>query len=361
MTIVGVAAASFRGVDVGVVPALWIPASMYAQAIPGVPASLFDRRSSLDADPRPAAARRHAAQAQAGLQPWFKAMAGGEHATPRLSRHHRRAPPALSSLRPSSLTPAPQGHSPLRRSLHSRSGCSSPPPAVLLGLACLNVAGLFLARGSARGREIGTRLALGASRGRIGRQLLADSVLLAIAGGVARRRPRAARHARPHRVFCRTTSPANALRHQHQLHACCCSRSWRASPPASSAASRRPFTPAATNARRFASASAAARLRRGPPPQGASSPYRWPSPSILVTGAALFLRTLSESDGQGPRLRHLQSRLVRHCHPHSAVATLRAGTQRASSRRIDERSAPHATVRSLGRCPLPFLDWRKLE
>ena len=57
--------------------------------------------------------------------------------------------------------------------------------AVLLGLACLNVSGLFLARGSAREREISTRLALGASRGRIGRQLVADSLLIAVAGGVA--------------------------------------------------------------------------------------------------------------------------------------------------------------------------------
>jgi predicted permease len=56
--------------------------------------------------------------------------------------------------------------------------------AVLLGLACLNVSGLFLARGSARIREIGTRLALGASRGRLGRQLLVDSLLIALAGGV---------------------------------------------------------------------------------------------------------------------------------------------------------------------------------
>ena len=58
---------------------------------------------------------------------------------------------------------------------------------VLLGLAGLNVAGLFLARGSARGREIGTligtRLALSASRGRIGRQLVADGLLLSFVGG----------------------------------------------------------------------------------------------------------------------------------------------------------------------------------
>src|SRR5205814_5197040 len=82
------------------------------------------------------------------------------------------------------LTPAGQGHSPLRRRLSQRLWVLFAATAVLLGLACLNVAGLFLARASARDREISTRLALGASRGRIGRQLLADSLLLAVVGGV---------------------------------------------------------------------------------------------------------------------------------------------------------------------------------
>ena len=82
------------------------------------------------------------------------------------------------------LTPAPQGHSVLRSNLSRPLWILFVATAVLLALACLNVAGLFLARGSARQREISTRLALGASRGRIGRQLLADSVLLAFAGGL---------------------------------------------------------------------------------------------------------------------------------------------------------------------------------
>src|SRR5260370_2418333 len=81
------------------------------------------------------------------------------------------------------LTPAPQGHSPLRRRLAQPLWVLLAATAVLLGLACLNVAGLFMARGSAREREISTRLALGASRGRISRQFLADSVLLALTGG----------------------------------------------------------------------------------------------------------------------------------------------------------------------------------
>ena len=180
--IIGVAAPTFRGIDVGDVPVLWIPASMSTAVVPGLN-DLFDRRTfwmQVLGRLNPGMTLQHA---QAGLQPWFKSRLQEDMRQPGFPviTAERRQEFLNSSL---TVTPAPQGHSPLRRQLSEPLWMLFGATGVLLGLVCLNVSGLFLARASTRAREIATRLALGAASGRLTRQLLAESLLIALVGGL---------------------------------------------------------------------------------------------------------------------------------------------------------------------------------
>src|SRR6266850_2051875 len=182
MTVVGVAAPTFHGIDVGEVPSVWIPAVMSAQAIPGFE-TMLDRRTRWMQILGRLKQNVSLAQAKTGLQPWFKVMLDEDTRRTDFSRfsNEQRRQFLASTL---DLSAAPEGYSVLRQDFSRPLWVLFVATAVLLALTCLNVAGLFLARGSARHREISTRLALGASRGRIGRQLLADSFLLTLAGAL---------------------------------------------------------------------------------------------------------------------------------------------------------------------------------
>jgi predicted permease len=176
--IIGVSAPTFFGVDVG---------RQYDVAVPLCTDDLLSTPSRLDR-----------------LDSWWLAVLGRLEqgwTVERASQHFQQLSPALfeATLPPTYLAedakrylelrgiaePAAAGVSGLRTDFADPLVLLLGITALVLVVACANLANLLLARATAREREIAARLAIGATRVRVIRQLLVESVVLAVLGAVA--------------------------------------------------------------------------------------------------------------------------------------------------------------------------------
>jgi macrolide transport system ATP-binding/permease protein len=167
-TVVGVAPKGFIGTEVAYAPEMWIPLMMGPVIEPG--STWLENRESdnlfVVGRLKPGVTK---AQAEASLKALTIEM-GKEYPKEDAGRGIELIPPGL-------FIPD------IRDSVFAFTAVLSAVCALVLLLACVNLANLLLARATERRKEIAIRLAVGASRARLVRQLMTESVMLSVLGG----------------------------------------------------------------------------------------------------------------------------------------------------------------------------------
>src|ERR1035437_4636716 len=183
MTIVGVSAQGFTGLDPARSPQIRIPIQMKPLLTPGGD-DIGNRRSQwiqIFARMKPGFT---VTSAQASLQPLLTQILREELAQPELKdvSSYNRDRFLARKIR---MEPAANGYSEMRHSYATALTVLMCMVALVLLIACFNVANLMIARAISRQKEVAVRLAVGASRWQLLRQLFIESLVLSLAGGAA--------------------------------------------------------------------------------------------------------------------------------------------------------------------------------